>query len=219
MIVLRRRNFGEADRILTVLTPIGKFGAIAKGVRRLKSKLASGIEPYGENDVVLIEGRGELLTLSSARPIGMWKELSKSIDLQMSIAEMIRVLDRHVENGSGGDLYPVLANSLDGLDKGKSPALIEVWFYLQVLRFAGFAPELKKDKEGQPLDSAANYSFDIGSGRLVAVKGGKFGADHIKLWRLCLTNPIEVILGIKGAETAANESIEPLKRFAGHQFS
>ena len=46
-IVLRRTNFGEADRILTLLTPLGQRGAMARGVRREKSKLAGGIELFG----------------------------------------------------------------------------------------------------------------------------------------------------------------------------
>ena len=53
-IVLRRTDFGEADRILTLLTPEGKKTAIARGVRKPKSKLAGGIELFSLNEVVLI---------------------------------------------------------------------------------------------------------------------------------------------------------------------
>ena len=68
-IVLRRTNFGEADRILTLLTPLGQRGAMARGVRREKSKLAGGIELFGVSDVVLQQGKGDLATLTSARLI------------------------------------------------------------------------------------------------------------------------------------------------------
>ena len=57
-IVLRRTNFGEADRILTLLTPLGQRGAMARGVRREKSKLAGGIELFGVSDVVLQQADG-----------------------------------------------------------------------------------------------------------------------------------------------------------------
>ncbi|MDO8591465.1 MAG: DNA repair protein RecO, partial [bacterium] len=63
-IVLSRTDFGEADRILTFLTnDHGKVRAIAKGVRKSKSKLAGGIELFSISDLTLIIGRGEINTL------------------------------------------------------------------------------------------------------------------------------------------------------------
>ena len=59
-IVLRRTNYGEADRILQLLTPEGRRSVMAKGVRREKSKLAGGIELFALTDVVIGQGRGEL---------------------------------------------------------------------------------------------------------------------------------------------------------------
>jgi len=59
-IVLRRTNYGEADRILQLLTPDGKRGVMAKGVRREKSRLAGGIELFAICEVVITDGKGEL---------------------------------------------------------------------------------------------------------------------------------------------------------------
>ena len=73
-IVLRRTNFGEADRILTLLTPLGQRGAMARGARREKSKLAGGIELFGVSDVVLQQGKIDLATLTSARLIHFLSE-------------------------------------------------------------------------------------------------------------------------------------------------
>ncbi|MEK7561678.1 MAG: DNA repair protein RecO, partial [Patescibacteria group bacterium] len=67
-IVLSRTDYGEADRILSFLTiDHGKVRAIAKGVRKSKSKLAGGIELFSVSDLTLIIGRGELNTLISTR--------------------------------------------------------------------------------------------------------------------------------------------------------
>ena len=52
-IVLRRTNYGEADRILKVITPQGQRSIMAKGVRREKSKLAGGIELFAISDMTL----------------------------------------------------------------------------------------------------------------------------------------------------------------------
>src|SRR5690242_19276754 len=67
-IVLRRTNYGEADRVISLLTPDrGKLSAIAKGVRKQKSKLAGGLELLAVCDVTLLEGRGDMLLVTSAR--------------------------------------------------------------------------------------------------------------------------------------------------------
>src|SRR5256886_13095720 len=60
-VVLRKLDYGEADRIFTFLTrEHGKVGAIAKGVRRPSSKLGPSLELFGHVDVLLAKGRGEL---------------------------------------------------------------------------------------------------------------------------------------------------------------
>ena len=67
-IILKRVDFKEADRIITFITPDkGKIGAIAKGVRKPKSKLAGGIELLTISDLGLIRGKGDLDQLISTR--------------------------------------------------------------------------------------------------------------------------------------------------------
>ena len=67
-IVLSRFNYGETDRILTVISPdLGKLRLIAKGSRAMKSKLAGGIELFTVNDIAFIRGRTEIATLVSSR--------------------------------------------------------------------------------------------------------------------------------------------------------
>jgi len=67
-IVLSRLNYGEADRIITVITPDnGKLRLMAKGVRRVKSKLAGGIELFIVSSLTFIKGKGDIGTLVSSR--------------------------------------------------------------------------------------------------------------------------------------------------------
>src|ERR687890_2034498 len=69
-IVLRSMRYGEADRILHLYTPDrGRVAAIAKGVRRAKSRFGGRLEPYFRLQMVLYEGRSELLTVTSADTI------------------------------------------------------------------------------------------------------------------------------------------------------
>src|SRR5215471_3777336 len=68
-ITLRRTDFGEADRILTLFTPAyGKVRAIAKGVRRTTSRLAGHLEPFTRTQLLLASGRDlDIVTQAEAR--------------------------------------------------------------------------------------------------------------------------------------------------------
>ncbi len=69
-VVLRSMRYGEADRILHMYTPHrGRVGAIAKGVRRARSRFGGRLEPFFRLHVELHEGRGELLTVTGAQTI------------------------------------------------------------------------------------------------------------------------------------------------------
>ena len=69
-IVLRSMRYGEADRILHLFTPDrGRLSAIAKGVRRAKSRFGGRMEPYFRLQLVLYQGRSDLLTVTSAETL------------------------------------------------------------------------------------------------------------------------------------------------------
>src|SRR5580692_11836077 len=69
-VVLRSMRYGEADRILHLYTPArGRIGAIAKGVRRARSRFGGRLEPFFRLNIELHEGRGELLTVTGAQTV------------------------------------------------------------------------------------------------------------------------------------------------------
>src|SRR5438309_11680654 len=69
-VVMRSMRYGEADRILHLYTPArGRVGAIAKGVRRSRSRFGGRLEPFFRLSIELHEGRGELLTVTGAQTI------------------------------------------------------------------------------------------------------------------------------------------------------
>src|SRR5215212_11883959 len=78
-VVLRSIRYGEADRIVHLYTPHrGRVGAIAKGVRRSRSRFGGRLEPFFRLDLVLHEGRGELLTVTSATTVDGYPRLRSS---------------------------------------------------------------------------------------------------------------------------------------------
>src|SRR5512144_2660435 len=83
-IVLRSMRFGEADRILHLYTPeLGRLGAIAKGVRRTRSRFGGRLEPFFRVRLLLHEGRSDLLTVTGAETVDGYARLrqdARSLD-------------------------------------------------------------------------------------------------------------------------------------------
>src|ERR1700691_3575599 len=98
-IVLKRVNYGEADRIVTFLTPErGKLSLMARGVRKVKSKLAGGIELFSVSDLTFIEGRRDIGTLISSRLETHYGSIIKNIDRVQLGYELIELLNRATED-------------------------------------------------------------------------------------------------------------------------
>jgi DNA repair protein RecO (recombination protein O) len=220
-IVLRRQSYGEADRIITLLTPeLGKVAAIVKGARRLESKLAGGIELLCENEISLLPGRKELFTVVSARQVENWENLLSDYERLETAYELIKLADTTTEDHEGQQTYASLRSALYALnDKSLSVPIIEIWYYLQLLRQHGQQPDLARAEGGIKLDAAKTYRLDMDHGVLVeADSPDTLNAEHIKLWRVCLTNDLEVVMGIGGVVAAATESLDTCRTFTRYRL-
>ena len=112
-IVLRRTDFGEADRIVTLLTSEGKISAIARGARRQKSKLAGGIEIFAVNEIVLVKGKSDLRTIVSARMREFFGEILKDFDRTDFAYQAIKTISNYAENVDNPDFYKILKIAID----------------------------------------------------------------------------------------------------------
>ena len=145
-IVLRSIRYGEADRVLHLYTPDrGRVGAVAKGVRRVGSRVGGRLEPLSRVRLVLHQGRGELCTVNQAdtvHPHAALRERRESLERATQACEaVLRLLDTTESNRPA---YNLLCNQLSLLDAdaasaGRAQALA---FRLKLLLAAGFAPEL-----------------------------------------------------------------------------
>lgn len=185
-IVLSRTDFGEADRIITLLTPeYGKLRLMAKGVRRIKSKLAGGIELFSVSHITYIKGRGDIGTLVSTRLITHYGHIIQDIERVQLGYELIRVLNKITEDEPEAEYFTVLEQAFAALDeKAVNRKLIETWFYAQLLREGGFAPNLLSEATGEKLDATKKYNFDYDSSSFFTFSSGAFSAAHIKFLRL-----------------------------------
>lgn len=198
-IVLRRTNYGEADRILQLMTPEGKRGVMARGVRREKSKLAGGIELFAVSDVVINEGKGELGILTSARLVHFYQHIMQDYDRLQFGYEVIKQVASASEMVNEPEWYDVLFEVIKALDAKTLPLqLTQTWFYLHYADLLGAPLSLVNDIEGQSLQSDARYMYDISERGLRRAINGELTADHIKLMRLIQAKPLEVLVQVGG---------------------
>ncbi len=145
-VVLRSMRYGEADRILALYTPHrGRVGAIAKGVRRTRSRFGGRLEPFFRLRLVLHEGRGELLTVTAAETVTAHPRLRESAPALNAAARACDTVGRLFETSEGHPgVFYLLCNELaliesDPASAGHANALA---FRLKLLVAAGLAPQL-----------------------------------------------------------------------------
>jgi DNA repair protein RecO (recombination protein O) len=145
-VVLRSIRYGEADRVLHLYTPDrGRVGAVAKGVRRVRSRLGGRLEPLSRVRLVLHEGRGELSTVSQVDTVHAHRSLRErraSLERASQACEaVLRLLDSSEPNRPA---YNLLCNELALLDSDPPAATRAqaLAFRVKLLLAAGFGPEL-----------------------------------------------------------------------------
>lgn len=183
-IVLTRTYYGEADRIVTFLTPDkGKVAVIAKGVRRQNSKLAGGIELFCISEISYISGRSRINTLISSRLVKYFASIVRDTERTDAAFKLINAVHRATEDITEPAYFNLTVSLLEALDNASVElSLVQVWFDAQLLRLAGHTPNLKTEKNGIKLRSGNTYDFDFED--MMFLPGGSFSTNQIKFLRL-----------------------------------
>lgn len=213
-IILSRTDYGEADRILTVLTPNhGKLRLMARGVRKIKSKLAGGIELFSTSDITFIEGKGEIGTLISTRLIKHYGHIINDLDRVQLAYDLIKTLNRATEDHPEPEYYELMERVFAALDDpALSSDLIQAWFQAQLLKLAGHTPNLRKDTDDRQLTSDSEYDFDFETMAFTPHERGKYTAGHIKILRLLFSDYTPAYIGKVGGLDAMLIETSPLIR-------
>jgi DNA repair protein RecO (recombination protein O) len=178
-IVLRTMRFGEADRILHLFTPHrGRIGAIAKGVRRSKSRFGGRLEPFFRLDLVLYEGRSDLLTVTSAETVAPHARLrsdGRALDAASRAADAVgRLFDTPDPNPA---VFHLLANELSLLDADPARHATQanqLAFRLKLLLAAGLAPQLSGCAVCGEREELAGFSGAAGGTVCASCEGSGF---------------------------------------------
>jgi DNA repair protein RecO (recombination protein O) len=181
-IVLRSLRYGEADRILHLYTPDrGRVSAIAKGVRKTRSRFGGRLEPFFRLDLVLYEGRSDLLTVTSVETLAAHPRLREDARALDGAARACEAVARVFDDGDPhAGVYHLLANELALLDgdparAGRSNSLA---FRLKLLLAAGFAPHLASCASCGEQEHLVGFSGAAGGVVCVACEASAFALDQ-----------------------------------------
>jgi DNA repair protein RecO len=186
LIILKRINFGEADRILTVLTKdLGQMSMLAKGVRKTKSKLAGGLELFSVSEVNYIDGKSKIKTVISTRLKSYFKHIVSDVERTMAGYDYMKIVGELSEHADGSDFFSLLESGLESLNNTTLPvALVDVWFFSKILHVTGSSINLEKPLEKSKFSEEDMYNFSYEDMSFYVYDSGVFGPNHIKFLRL-----------------------------------
>jgi DNA repair protein RecO (recombination protein O) len=170
-VVLRSLRFGEADRVLHLYTlERGRIGAVAKGIRKTKSRFGARLEPLSHVELMLHQGSGELQTVTGVELVGSHRaarEDSYRLGVGLVGAEaMLRLFTEQERNPRAFHALARFLELLDGLDdRSDRPALdpLVLSFQLKLLWLSGYLPHLTSCAEcGRADGPLVGYSARAG---------------------------------------------------------
>src|SRR5215218_10642287 len=181
-VVLRSIRYGEADRIVHLYTPHrGRVGAIAKGARRSRSRFGGRLEPFFRLDLVLHEGRSELLTVTSAQTVAGYGRLRSDGPALDAAARACDAVARLFDTGEAHpEVFNLLCNELALLDDDPARATLanQLAFRLKLLLAAGLAPQLAACAACGAREHLVGFSGAAGGVVCTACEASSFALDE-----------------------------------------
>jgi DNA repair protein RecO (recombination protein O) len=161
-VVLRTYRLGEADRIIVLFTERhGKVRAVAKGVRKTKSKFGSRLEPTSHVALQLYEGR-ELDIVTQAESIDHFRPIREDLDRLAGASAMLEAVDQLAQDREPNPrLYQMLVGALRSLS-AHDPPLVVPAFFIKVLALEGFRPMVEQCVECGATDRLVAFDFETG---------------------------------------------------------
>ncbi|MGI9602755.1 MAG: DNA repair protein RecO [Acidimicrobiales bacterium] len=209
-VILRTWKLGEADRIVTILTKgSGKVRAVAKGVRKTKSKFGARLEPSSHVQLQLYGTRGDLDIVTQVETIDRYPGLRTDLDRFGRASAMLEAVDQLAQEQEVNErLYEMLVRALRTLDEVDSP-LVAAGFFWKVLSLEGFEPYL--DGCVSCGEDVALVAFDLDAGGALCAscrRGRALTPEGLELLRMILGGRLRDALNLP--ETAATAEVDHL---------
>ena len=173
-IVLKHSDYGEADRFLSLYTrQRGKLRAIAKGVRKIRSRKSGHLEPFTLVSLQLATGR-DLYIVSQAEAEDSYVNLREDLALVGYASYIVEILEKFTyEEEENTPIFRLLADTLARLDQGNEVELAVRYYEVQLLDLLGFRPELHKCVVSEAEIKPEDQYFSAKLGGVVSPNEGK----------------------------------------------
>ena len=182
-LILKRRDFGEADRLLTVLTAErGKFNVIAKGARKPTSAKTGHVELFTITDMLVHKGR-DIDIATQAETVEPFLEVREDLNRGAYASYCAELLDRFTQEGDDdiGPLYNLMKDTLNRLCVDDDHRLVARYFELQLLDIVGFRPELNECVLTRDPIQPEDQFFSVANGGVVSPQAAQHSATLMPL--------------------------------------
>lgn len=173
-IVLRRLDYGESDRILTLLTrEEGKLAAIAKGARKGKAKASGSLDLFARSRMMLARGRN-LDVVAQVERRGDVRHIAGDLQRTAYACLVAEVIDKVLEDRHPvDDVFDLVVTTLDRLNETvRAPRADSAWFLMRILELLGYQPQLDACAAcGRSLPEASGWFSPLLGGVLCATCG------------------------------------------------
>ncbi|MDO5481050.1 MAG: DNA repair protein RecO [Candidatus Saccharibacteria bacterium] len=201
-LVFHRTNIGEADRLVDFATSSGKISALARGVRREKSKLAGGIEPFCLVEIRIHHSeKTNRNTLTGSRLLTFYQSILSDYEKLTLASDFLKKSYRATFQLPDANFFSLLNQSFSALNQNISPDLIKIWFNLNFYLTKGNQLNLSFDSTGEKLSPENTYAWNSTTESLELSSHGAISAPEIKLLRLITTSPLALVAKVKNINT------------------
>jgi len=213
-VILRRTDFGEADRLLTIYTPQhGKQRVVAKGVRKTSSKLAGHLELFTHTALMLAVGRN-LDVVTQSHVVQSFSTLRQEARRLFCGYYAIELLDRlSEEDDPNRPMFELLTQTLATLDASRSPDLALRSYELHLLGLAGYRPQLFHCASCHEALNEDSAHFSSAAGGALCPRCGRadraaqaMGLSCFKLMRYLQSQPLEAADRLMISATTCGEA-------------
>lgn len=152
-LVLGRRDYGEADRVLIVLTPEGRLDLLAKGMRKPRSRKAGHLELFSRSELLVARVKGSWDIVSQAEAEAVRTGLQEDFERGTYARYVAELALRFFGEEGEETLFNLVDTTFDLLEESDEPERVVRWYEQRLLILAGFRPEWHRcvgEREGQP---------------------------------------------------------------------
>lgn len=230
-LILRHINFREADRLISIYTEDrGLVNVVAKGARRIKSKLAGSLEPFTLAEFMIVKGKN-YDTVASSEVINVYRGIKNDLTkIKLAYYFSKIILETAKEMQRDNKLYNYLLNIFDYLDKFEYKKNNKlnwlVWFFIwHYLKLSGYQPELHKCQVCKKSLAPDNLFFNYKKGGLIGgqcqISGDgsqSISTNLVKIIRTIMNSDSPDTLAVKLSPVLAQELVLHTKNYYSYVF-